>query len=178
MDLGRLKANGEGVRRIIEELKGMGEGEVVQGVLMFYVERVDGEEGEERVVNVRVHDRMLYTSPGEDPATGSANIAYVSLLLPLFSLRLKAHSLLSSSTRPSLCCSLGPVLLLTPSLNLPPSFTGTLNYTVSQGREMGCPSRLVGRVVSVKGEVKECWIGGGVVKVGEGWIRVPEEEEA
>ena len=39
---------------------------------------------------------------------------------------------------------------------------------------MGCPSRLVGRVVSEKGEVKECWIGGGVVKVGEGWIRVPE----
>ncbi|KAL7412065.1 hypothetical protein BDY24DRAFT_118973 [Mrakia frigida] len=139
--LAEAKANGEGVRRMIEELK-VKEKESVQGVLMFYVERIEG--GEEGTVNVRVHDRMLYTQPGEDPATGSANIA------------------------------LGPVLLQTPSLNLPPDFTGTLNYTVAQGLEMGCPSQLFGRVVSEKGEVKECWIGGGVVKVGEGWIRVPE----
>lgn len=70
--LAEAKANGEGVRRMIEELK-VKEKESVQGVLMFYVERIEG--GEEGTVNVRVHDRMLYTQPGEDPATGSANIA-------------------------------------------------------------------------------------------------------
>lgn len=42
---------------------------------------------------------------------------------------------------------------------------------------MGRPSQLFGRVVAEDGKVKECWIGGGVVKVGEGWIRVPEAEE-
>lgn len=84
--LERVKPNGEGVRGIIEELKknesgGEGGKEVVQGVLMFFVERRLEEEGggseneSENEVNVRVHDRMLYTAPGEDPATGSANIA-------------------------------------------------------------------------------------------------------
>lgn len=41
---------------------------------------------------------------------------------------------------------------------------------------MGHPSRLYGRIVTdAEGKVSECWTGGSAVKVGEGWVALPEE---
>jgi len=70
--LGEVKGNDEGMRKVVEEVSRVGgEEEVSRSVLFFFAER-EGKEGEE--VNVRVHARLFFDG-GEDPATGSANIA-------------------------------------------------------------------------------------------------------
>lgn len=150
--LGEMQSNGAGTRDVLREFGELAGAEAAgvkpAGVLVFFAERSSSTSGDpvDGELDVRVHARMLFTDPAEDPATGSANIA------------------------------LGPVLLKSRALGLEEAFTGTVNYTVTQGKEMGAESLLRGRVVAEGGKVKECWIGGGVVKVGEGWIRVPDAE--
>ena len=71
--LGEMKSNGGGTRVIQKELGGeVEETGNPAGVLVFFAAET-GRNGE--VVDVRVHARMLFTEPAEDPATGSANIA-------------------------------------------------------------------------------------------------------
>lgn len=72
---------------------------------------------------------------------------------------------------------LGPVLLADATLTDPKR--KTTHYRVTQGLEMGSPSTLLGRVVASDDgtrTAKECWCGGGAVKIGEGWIAVPPAE--
>jgi trans-2,3-dihydro-3-hydroxyanthranilate isomerase len=51
---------------------------------------------------------------------------------------------------------------------------GTYSYVVRQGAEIGRPSTLYCDVETHGGRVVNCWVGGNVVSVGAGTIRVPE----
>jgi trans-2,3-dihydro-3-hydroxyanthranilate isomerase len=52
---------------------------------------------------------------------------------------------------------------------------GETTYAVSQGVEMGRPSRIEGTVVTRGGEAVECRVAGGAVAVAAGVIRVPDD---
>ena len=55
---------------------------------------------------------------------------------------------------------------------LPPD--GTYSYVVRQGAEIGRPSTLYCDVETGGGRVTGCWVGGNVVPIGSGRIRVPD----
>ncbi|KII89962.1 hypothetical protein PLICRDRAFT_40144 [Plicaturopsis crispa FD-325 SS-3] len=67
--------------------------------------------------------------------------------------------------------SLGLGLVLLDTGILPP--LGLSTYDIRQGAEMGRPSAIQAKVLAHDGIAQECWVSGEVVKVGEGWIRVP-----
>ncbi len=60
--------------------------------------------------------------------------------------------------------------------SLDPKPDGTFRYRIAQGVEMGRPSVLEARVEKKAGALISAHIGGESVRVGEGWIEVPEEE--
>jgi trans-2,3-dihydro-3-hydroxyanthranilate isomerase len=60
--------------------------------------------------------------------------------------------------------------------SLDPKPDGTFRFRIAQGVEMGRPSVLEARVEKKAGAVASAHIGGTSVRVGEGWIEVPEEE--
>lgn len=52
---------------------------------------------------------------------------------------------------------------------------GVTRYDITQGVEMGRPSFLSGRVEASAGVARSCWVGGHVLAVGGGRLRVPDE---
>jgi trans-2,3-dihydro-3-hydroxyanthranilate isomerase len=58
-----------------------------------------------------------------------------------------------------------------------PGTTGTIGYVIEQGLELGRPSRLHGFADLAAGEVRAVRVGGSVVPISSGEMRVPQDEQ-
>ncbi|CED84846.1 Predicted PhzC/PhzF-type epimerase [Phaffia rhodozyma] len=150
--------------------------------LLFYYVCLENESDVERAVPSTSVIIQILSQLGEEnkEAVEKANqplgvyLFYVEKLQGSQDLRVHARMFSTDTAEDpatgSACVGLAPALQ---AHGLLPSTTSSTTYNVSQGVEMGRPSKLTGRAIVKDGELVNCEVMGSSAKVAEGWILAP-----